>query len=67
MRSLLILGPAYAVVSAYLTYIPKEKYWETLERRAKEFSSTYEVNTNTIMNTKEKIVNERELSIRDRE
>jgi hypothetical protein len=30
-RSLLIIGPAYAVLSTYFMYIPKEKYWDKLE------------------------------------
>lgn len=32
-RSMLIFGPSYAFLSAYFTYIPKEKYWDKLENK----------------------------------
>jgi hypothetical protein len=33
---MLIIGPSYAFLSTYFTYIPKEKYWEKLENKKLE-------------------------------
>jgi hypothetical protein len=32
-KSLFVIAPAYAALSAYFMYIPKEKYWDKLQKQ----------------------------------
>jgi hypothetical protein len=54
MKSLLILGPIYAGFSAYFMYIPKEKFWDKLERKRKMF----EMNDNMVSQPKLSLLEE---------
>ena len=42
-KSLLVIGPAYAALSAYFMYIPKEKYWDKLQNQISQ-KPTLEMN-----------------------
>jgi hypothetical protein len=42
-KSLLLYGPIYATISVYWLYTPKEKYWITLEKKKKNYSSIQEL------------------------